>query len=245
MNEWGVRIGRWILTGDNRSSQRKTCRSTTFPTTNPTYLVWDRTSTSSLRIQPSSAWVMARSQVRGKLMALTISDSYFTWENTFTFTFAPFSLCWSFYTSTAFWNKYSVKFFLAAIDVMGQKVNNCYKFESSVMLQCVIWYIVAWFFRVKQSKTSILCAWPWQWRQCASLKHWSIFANRHGIISQKSWTFISHVLKTSSLTLDSSHSVSMAPFLQYNYWCLFQDLWIESEKRVFMCICGRTMQHTS
>jgi hypothetical protein len=113
------------------------------------------------------------------------------------------------------------------------------------MLQCVNWYIVACFFRVKQSKTSIWCACPWQWRQYASLKRWSIFANSHGIISQKSRIFISHVLKTSSLTLDNSHSFSVVPFVQYNSWCLFQDLWTESEKRVFLCIYGRTMQHTT
>jgi len=63
-----VRIGGWILTGDNRSIQRKTCPSTTFPTSNR-----DRTSTSSLRIQPSSAWAMAGSQVRGKWMNLTVT----------------------------------------------------------------------------------------------------------------------------------------------------------------------------
>ena len=128
---------------------------------------------------------------------------------------------------------------------MGWKVNNCCRFETSVMLQCVNCYIVACFFRVKQSKTSIWCAWPWQWRQYASLKRWSIFANRHGIISQKSWIFITHVLKTSSLTLDSSYTLSVAPFIQYNSWCLLQDLWIESKKSVFMCIYGRTIQHTS
>jgi hypothetical protein len=146
---------------------------------------------------------MARSQVRGKWMTLTISDSYFAWESTFTF--APRSLWWSFYTSTAFWNKYSVKVFLAAIEVMGYKVNNFCRFESSVMLQCVSWQTVACFFKVKKPKTCIWCAWPCIWRQHASLKRWSVFAHRHGIISQKSWIFISHVLRTTSFTLDSSY----------------------------------------
>jgi hypothetical protein len=124
-------------------------------------------------------------------------------------------------------------------------MNNCCRFETSVMLQRVNWYRVACFFRVKQWKTRIWCAWPWERRQHASLNCWSIFANRHGIISEKSCIFINHVLETSSLTLDNSHSFSVAPFLQYNSWCLFQDLWIEPEKRVFMGIYVRIMQNTS
>ena len=124
-------------------------------------------------------------------------------------------------------------------------MNNCYRFESSMMLQCVNWHIVACFFGVKQSKLCIWCTLPWQWRQYVYLKCWSIVANRHAIISQKSWIFISLVLKTSSLTLDSSHSFLVVPCLQYNSWCLFQDLWTESEKRVFMCIYGRTSSCTS